>query len=870
MRPGGGKIKPGDWKEVRARKPLLCFLTGFALLACFNAAPASAAVPPDFEDTLVTKVSGPTALAFTPDRRMLITSHFGELRVYKNGALLPAPAIDLGPRICSDKERGLLGVAVDPAYSDPTNHYIYLYYTFKKFGGCEYSSSQSPVNRVSRFKLSDSSIVDPASEEVLIDNIPSPDGIHNAGDLQFGKDGNLYVSIGDGGCDYQGNSGCGSQNDASRDPHVLLGKILRVTPSGGIPAANPFQGPGTARCNLAGRTDPGKKCQETFVSGLRNPFRIALDPNAAGPRLFINDVGQSTWEEIDLGQAGADYGWNVREGHCARGSSTDCGSPPAGMTNPIYDYNHDTGCTAVTGGAFVPNGTWPSQYDGAYLYGDFTCGKIFALKPVGGGFTATEFVTGLGDLSAVVMAFGPHGSGRALYYTTYNLGGQIRRVAYTGSVNRAPVARAVANPPYGNLPLDVGFDGSASSDPDGDSLTYDWDFGDGTSHGTGATTRHIYTQAGTYTAILRVRDGQNAIGTARIRIDAGNNPPAPTIELPAPGTRFRVGQTITLNGTATDPEDGPLPDSALSWRVLRSHDTHFHPFVEPTSGNGITFTAPAPEDLAATENSDLRIRLTATDSKGLKRTALRILRPKIVNVTFNTQPTGLDLVVNGFTITGPTTLASWQAYALNVNAPTQVDDGGQEWAFSSWSNGRPAAHTIITPPSPATYTATFQPVTVHTFAPVADARVDEVSPGTNFGASSKLRADGGVDPDVESFLRFSVAGLSGSIQTAKLRLFVQGTTDSGTVDGPAVYSTDTGWSETGITWATRPSRTSAATDDKGALNSGTWVEYDVKSLLGGNGIRSFVLATDSNDGINFDSREASDPLHRPKLVVTSH
>jgi glucose/arabinose dehydrogenase len=853
------------------RNRLLCLLTGLAVLGCLNAAVASAAVPPDFEDTLVTKVSGPTAIAFTPDRRLLITSHFGELRVYKNGALLPDPAIDLGAKICSDKERGLLGVAVDPAYSDPANHYIYLYYTFNKFNSCAYSSSTSPVNRVSRFKLSDASVVDPASEQVLIDNVPSPDGIHNAGDLQFGKDGNLYVSIGDGGCDYQGNSGCGSQNDASRDPHVLLGKILRITPNGGIPATNPFQGSDSARCNLAGRTSAGKKCQETFASGLRNPFRIAFDPNATGTRFFVNDVGQATWEEIDLGQPGVDYGWNVREGHCARGSSTDCGPPPSGMTNPIYDYNHDTGCTAVTGGAFVPNGIWPSQYNGAYLYADFTCGKIFSLKSGGGGgFTATEFVTGLGDLSAVVMAFGPHGSGQALYYTTYNLGGQIRRVAYTGSLNRAPVAKAVAtSPPYGDLPLNVAFDGTGSSDPDGDPLTYEWDFGDGTPRATAATTNHTYTQAGTYTATLRVRDDEMAVGTARIRIDAGNNPPSPTIQLPAWGARFRVGETITLQGSATDQEDGPLPDSALSWRVLRKHDSHFHPFLDPRSGNGITFTAPAPEDLAAATTSDLRIRLTATDSKGLKRTVIRILRPKMVDVTFRTEPDGLDIEVNGSTITGPTTLASWEAYALQVNARAQVDGSGQDWTFSSWSDGGAAAHTITTPPSAATYTATFRPVTVRTFAPTADARVEEATPSTNFGTSTKLRADGGVDPDVESFLRFSVANLSGPIQRARLRLYVPGTTDSGTVDGPAVYATNTSWSETGIVWTNRPARTSSATDDKGAIAADSWVEYDVKPLLGGNGTWSFVLATGSNDGVNFDSRQASDPLRRPKLVVTS-
>ena len=124
-----------------------------------------------------------------------------------------------------------------------------------------------------------------------MDEIPSPSGNHNAGDLRFGNDGYLYVSVGDGGCDYAGNSGCAGANDASRDQHALVGKILRITSTGGIPPTNPFQGAGTARCNVTGRTTAGNKCQETFAWGLRNPFRIAFDPNTTATRFFINDVG---------------------------------------------------------------------------------------------------------------------------------------------------------------------------------------------------------------------------------------------------------------------------------------------------------------------------------------------------------------------------------------------------------------------------------------------------------------------------------------------------------------------------------------------------------------------------------------------------
>ncbi|HVG38962.1 MAG TPA: PQQ-dependent sugar dehydrogenase, partial [Pyrinomonadaceae bacterium] len=630
-----------------------------------RAAFAQSDLPPSFEDSLVTNIASPTAVAFTPDGRLLVTTQPGQLFVVQGGTLLAAPALDLSARLCSNIERGLLGVAVDPQFK--TNRYIYVYYTFNKFGVCETNTSRSPVNRVSRFTLRDNNTVVSADEKILIDNIHSPNGNHNAGDLHFGKDGYLYITVGDGGRDYAGDSGQAGQNDAARDEFVLLGKILRITRDGDIPPTNPFRGADSARCNTTGRTDPGKKCQETFAWGLRNPFRFAFDPNAAGTRFFINDVGQNTWEEINLGTAGADYGWNVREGHCAKASSSNCGAPPTGMTNPIFDYNHSTGCASITGGAFVPNGAWSIDFDAAYLYSDYVCGKIFKLTPNGGGgYTNSVFATGLGGSSAVAMTFGPGDDGKqALYYTTYAGGGQVRRISYTGAANRPPVARASANPTSGSsAPLQVSFNASASSDPDGDALKYEWDFGDATAKSTAANPVHTYQATGTFTAVLRVTDARGSSGTASVKITVGNSPPQPVILAPAATARFSVGQTITLQGWATDEQDGTLPDAKLTWQVLLHHNTHTHPLLNPTPGNNIVITAPAPEDLAATETSYLEIRLTATDSGGLTRTITQDLRPRLVNVTFNTQPANLKLEVNGTTSTAPRTLVSWEKYLL--------------------------------------------------------------------------------------------------------------------------------------------------------------------------------------------------------------
>ncbi len=388
-----------------------------------SAPAAGAAVPATFVDQLVTAVTAPTAMDFTPDGRLLIATQPGLLRVVQDGALLPAPAIDLTPKLCGNSERGLLGVAVDPLFT--SNQFVFVYYSFNKAGDCGVNT----VNRVSRFVMSGNTL---SGETVLIDNIPSPAGNHNGGDLEFGKDGFLYVSVGDGGCDYPGGtpSGCGAANDASRDQNTLVGKILRIDKNGVGPPGNPFKATG-AVC-AAGGTTAGGTCQETFASGLRNPFRMAFDPNAAGTRFYVNDVGQATWEEIDQGTAGADYGWNVREGHCATGSTTNCGTPPAGMTNPIFDYGRSDGCVTITGGAFVPNGVWPSDYDGKYLFADYGCGKIFRLDPDGsGGFNRVDVVTNLGSGSAVDLTFGPWKGTKALYYSSYAGGGQIRRISRT-------------------------------------------------------------------------------------------------------------------------------------------------------------------------------------------------------------------------------------------------------------------------------------------------------------------------------------------------------------------------------------------------------------------------------------------------------
>ena len=382
-------------------------------------------LPTGFADQLLATLPLPTALAFMPDRRMLVVTQKGLVRVMsKDGRLLRQPALDFRARVCTERERGMTGIAVDPNFRG--NHLVYVYYTFKKYGSCGIESTRGPVNRLSRFVFRSDGTIDPSTEVPLIDNVPSWGATHNAGDIEFGRDGYIYVGIGDGGRDYAGRSDSSAENAAARDLNVLLGKIVRITTTGAVPPGNAFHGAGVVACARRGVAPSGTRCREIYATGLRNPWRLAFDPNARSQRFFINDVGQSAWEEVNRGRVGADYGWNRREGFCPRDMHVRCAPAPGSVTDPLFAYSHRNGCGAITGGAFVTPGSWPQPLDDTYLFGDFNCGRIFELHNLEGTPSSALFAPGVGP-GVVSMVFGPDG---ALYYATYAAGGEIRRISY--------------------------------------------------------------------------------------------------------------------------------------------------------------------------------------------------------------------------------------------------------------------------------------------------------------------------------------------------------------------------------------------------------------------------------------------------------
>ena len=237
------------------------------LLACLAlalAGTAAAEVPEGFEDSPIASFDGAMSLAFTPDGRLLIAGRTGQLRVYQHGRALANRPSASRTGSAGTPSAGSSGIAVDPRFA--SNGYVYLYYTFDKHhtadhGACPSSTSKAPVNRVSRFTLGPNNLVRPESEKVLLDNIPSA-GNHNSGDLGFGKDGYLYVSVGDGGCDYARDSGCLNENDAARDQNILLGEdpshhsqraaCRRTTHSQGRQRALRAHGPDASRAEMPG------------------------------------------------------------------------------------------------------------------------------------------------------------------------------------------------------------------------------------------------------------------------------------------------------------------------------------------------------------------------------------------------------------------------------------------------------------------------------------------------------------------------------------------------------------------------------------------------------------------------------------------
>jgi glucose/arabinose dehydrogenase len=620
---------------------------------------AAATLPAGFTETRVaTGISAPTAMAFAPDARLFVCEQGGRLRVIKNGALLSAPFLTV--TVSSAGERGLLGVAFDPNFA--SNHFVYVYYT---------ATTPTIHNRVSRFTANGDVAV--AGSELVLLNLNDLSGAtnHNGGAMHFGPDGKLYVAVGENA------NGSNSQTLAN-----LLGKILRLNADGTIPTDNPFFSTATG-VNRA-----------IWSMGLRNPFTFAFQRGSG--RMFINDVGEVTFEEINDGVAGSNYGWPTTEG-----TTTD-----PRFRSPLFTYRHGTGPTvgcAITGGAFYNPVTpqFPASFVGRFFFADFCGGWIRTFDAATG--TAADFASGIG--SPVDLQLADDGT---LYYLARD-GGSVFRVQ--ASDNAAPTISVQPADQRVAAGQSATFSVAASGVAP---LRYQWERnGMSVAGATSATLTLASTtladNGATFRVVVTNDFGSVTSDSATLTVLA-NDPPTAIITSPANQTLYAAGDTLTFTGMGTDAEDGTLPAAAFTWQIDFHHADHLHPFLAPTSGIASgTFTIPTTGETAT--NVFFRVILTVRDSAGLTSTTFVDVVPRTANLTLTSAPSGLQVTLDGQPVTTPVSVSSVVGMTRRLGVVSPQTSGGTTYTFQSWSDGGAAGHDISTPATDATFSATFVPAT---------------------------------------------------------------------------------------------------------------------------------------------------------------
>ncbi len=540
--------------------------------------------------------------------------------------------------------------------------------------------------RLTRYRVVTSGgalVADLSSRQILLghqlpdgsvpDGLPTIHGSHGTDSLRFADDGSLLLSLGDA-AHYDLND-TGGFDDAAFDDFVhpvtgqkgpvpkaqdigvfraqdldsLSGKILRIDPETGLGyPSNPF---------YAG--DPAALRARVWALGLRNPYRFDLvpgtgsaNPAAGQPNvMLIADVGWNTYEELNVSRFGGEnFGWPCFEGPFATApyDSWDPGNPaviscfttpPGTPTMPRLAWEHHTpgdlfpaglhedaggnpgpgftGNSAI-GGPVYTGGTYPASYIGRAFVADYGHDWVRTLE-----FDASWNVVAAHDFGSDMgtpVDLERHPITGDIYIVSLSTE-SILRVTFGES--QAPVAVATGAPTSGPAPLAVQLTGSASHDPDGGALAFDWDFGDGTAHGTEADPSHTYASNGEYTARLVVTDPSSLSDDDVVVVSVGNLPPLATILSPAQGTLYDVPVTIPLSGAGTDPEGQPL---AYDWQVDMYHSTHVHPGAVLASGQQASF------EIADSDEMDelvyYRVELTVTDAGGLQDTAHAFVYPR--------------------------------------------------------------------------------------------------------------------------------------------------------------------------------------------------------------------------------------------------
>ena len=647
-----------------------------ALIRQPSSAAAASVLPPGFTDTeWVSGLHRPYQMEFAPDGRLFVSQQGGSLRVIKNGVLLTTPFLTVP--VDSRGDRGLIGVAFDPAFA--VNHFVYVYYT---------APTPLPHNRVSRFTAAGDVAV--AGSETILIELPDlgTATVHNGGSIHFGADGKLYIATGDN-----------AQGVLAQSMTNLLGKMLRLNPDGSIPADNPFYTTNTGMFRAI------------WGLGLRNPYTFGVQPGTG--RILINDVGALTWEEINDGIRGANYGWPTTEG-----PTTD-----PRFTSPLFAYGHGTtdttGC-AIVGGAFYNPAVsqFPGSYVGKYFFADACNGWIRVLDPAAR--TAQPFLSG--GVGLIDVKTGPDGS---LYYLSrlneVNNPGIVHKITSSGTP-------AIVSPPA-NVTVSPGVPATFTVVASGSQpLSYQWQRGGVNIAGANASSYTLSAptladNGAQFRVVVTNTFGSTTSAAATLTV-TNNSPPVGTILTPAAGTHYNAGGTVTFTGSATDAEDGTLPASAFAWEVVFHHNTHTHPgpAIGPgPTGNGRSGSFVVPNTGETSTDVWYRIHLTVTDSAARSTTTSVDVLPNTTTLTFRvtpTSPTGLQITLDGQPHATPYSEGSVVGMKRTLDAVSPQVVGTASYTFSSWSDGGAKNHQITTPSVATTYTAAFVVSGADTVKPV--------------------------------------------------------------------------------------------------------------------------------------------------------
>jgi len=615
--------------------------------------------PPDFAQVLVSNgITNPTTMAFAPDGRIFVAQQAGALRVIKNNALLPTPFISL--TVSSSGERGLLGIAFDPDF--PTNNYIYLYYTVPG----------SPAhNRISRF-TADGDVVMAGSESIILELDPLSGATnHNGGAMHFGKDGKLYVAIGENAT---------ASNAQNLDTYH--GKMLRINKDGSVPEGNPF-------------TSGSEQRKRVWAYGLRNPYTFSIHPTTG--RILVNDVGKSTREEInDATTSGRNFGWPATEG-------TFNQSTYPNFTNPIYAYPHGSGdgrgCAIVAGTFFSPTTTnYPSSYVERYFFQDLCNDWINTLDLSGASPVRAPFATAIsGDALAITV--GPDGN---LYYLG-RTADALYKIVYNNTTSPF-ITNQPADLTVGEGQAAVLSVNALGSTP----LSYQWRKNGndipGATNSTIAFSPAALTNNGNYSVVISNTSGSVTSEEATLTV-LQNALPVAEILTPIVGTTYVAGTNINFSGSGTDAEDGELTSTAFSWEIHFHHDTHMHdqpPIDDIKQGSFLV-----PNIGETSDNVWYRIILTVTDSQGLIGKDSVDVLPQKSTLNIDSSPTGLQVTLDGQPVTTPYSVVSVEGMLRTMGVVSPQVKNGITYNFLAWSNHGDETQTITVPPDDFTITARY-------------------------------------------------------------------------------------------------------------------------------------------------------------------